>query len=105
MCSDLQTCEHWTLTRRHDFSQNARDCTKHSYFTITESPQLIVPGAMDLDPSTFPNPTSTTACVRALVQNGALAQGTTKHLLENTPKLAWFFCQQAHTEFDASIKH
>jgi hypothetical protein len=57
-----------------DFSQNAWDCTGCLSFTITVSSQFIIPGAMlDFDPSTFPNPTSATACVRALMQNGGLA--------------------------------
>ncbi len=89
-----------------DFTLKAQDRARCLCFTITVSPQLIVPGAINFDPSTFSNPTLTTACVRALVQNGGLAQGIMKHLLNNTPKLSLFFCQQAHyTKFDASIKH
>jgi hypothetical protein len=75
------------------------------YASQSPSPQLIVPRAMDFDPSTFPNPAWTTACMRALMQNGGLAQGITMCLLDNTPKLALFFYQQAHAEFDASIGH
>jgi hypothetical protein len=90
----------------NNFSQNAQDRTMCLRFTVTASLQLIIPGAMDFDPSTFPNPTlQTTVCVRALMQNRGLVQVITKHLLNNTPKLAPFFHQQAHAEFDVSIKH
>ena len=88
-----------------DFSQNARDRTRYLRFTITVSPRAIVPGAMDFDPATFPSPTSTTACVRALMHNGTLAQGISKNLLDQTPKLVLFFYDHAHAEFDVSIKH
>jgi hypothetical protein len=88
-----------------DFTPNAWDRTPYLHFTVTVSPQLIIPGAMDFDPSTFLSPTSTTACVRALMQNGGLAQGATKYLLDNTPKLLLVFYRQANTEFDISIKH
>jgi hypothetical protein len=88
-----------------DFTPNARDCTRCLHFTITVSPWLIQPGVMDFDPLTFPNPTSEAVCVRTLMQNGGLAQGTSKCLLDNTPQLALFFHRQANTEFDASIKH
>jgi hypothetical protein len=73
-------------------------------FTLTVNPQAIIPGAMDFDPASFPNATLTTVCVRALMLNGTLAPGLTKHLLENTPKLVLLFYIQAHTEFDISIK-
>jgi hypothetical protein len=88
-----------------DFTPQARGRTRYLRFTITVSPRLILPGAMDFDPATFPNPTSTTVYVRALIQNGELADGLTKNLLDNTPKLAILFYTQAETEFDISIKY
>ena len=87
-----------------DYTQAARARTRYLRFTITVSPRLIVPGVMDFDPATFPNPTSNTVYVRALMQNGALAPGLSKHLLDNTPKLALLFYTQAQTDFDVSIK-
>jgi hypothetical protein len=39
------------------------------------------------------------------MQNGALAAGLSKHLLENAPKLALLFYGQAQAEFDVTIKH
>jgi hypothetical protein len=104
--ADMETLDtNLVVMPRGNFSQNTRDCTGCLRFTITVSPRLIVPGAMDFDPSTFPNPTSTTVCVRAPMHNGGLTQGTTKHLLDNPPKLVLFFYEQAKAEFDASIKH
>ena len=89
-----------------DYSQAAQARTCYLNFTITVSPHLIVPGVIDFDPATFPNPTSkmVVVYVRALMQNGALSAGLSKHLLDNTPKLAFFIYTQAHTEFDILIK-
>ena len=68
-----------------DYSQAARARTRYLCFTITVSPRMIIPGIMDFDRTTFPNPTSNTVYVRALMQNGALAAELSKHLLDNTP--------------------
>jgi hypothetical protein len=88
-----------------DFTQAARDRTRYLLFTITVSPRDMLPGVMDFDPATFPSPTSTTACVRALMQNNGLAQGTSKHLLDQTPRLVLYFYDHPNIEFDASIKY
>jgi hypothetical protein len=88
-----------------EFSQAARDRTRYIRFTLTVRPRLINPGVMDVDPATFPAPTSTTVYVRALMDHGSLAPGITKNLLDTTPKLLVFFYTQAHTEFDISIKY
>jgi hypothetical protein len=39
------------------------------------------------------------------MQNGALAAGLLKHLLENAPNLALLFYRQAQAEFNVTIKH
>ena len=88
-----------------DFTQAARDRTRYLRFTITVSPRAIPPGVMDFDPATFPSPTSSTVYVRALMQNNGLAQGISKHLLDQTPKLVLYFYDLAQTEFDVSIKY
>jgi hypothetical protein len=88
-----------------DFTPQARARTRYLRFTLTASPRLILPGVMDFDPATFPNATSSTVYVRALMQNGALAGGISKNLLDNTPKLVLLFYTQAQTEFDVSIKY
>jgi hypothetical protein len=48
-----------------DFPPIARERTRYLCFTLTVSPRLIKPGAMDVAPQTFPAPTSTTVYVRA----------------------------------------
>jgi hypothetical protein len=62
-----------------DFAPQTRLCVRHLRFTLTANHWAIIPGAMDFDPATFPNATSTTVCVRALMLNGNLAAGLTKH--------------------------
>ena len=88
-----------------DFTDHQRARTRYLRFTLTVSPRLIIPGDMDFDPDTFPTPTSNTVYVRALIQNGGLAPGISKNLLDQTPKLALLFYTQANVEFDISIKH
>ena len=61
-----------------DYTQATRARTRYLRFSITASPGQIVPGVMDFDPATFPNPTSNTVYVRALMQNGSLAPGLSR---------------------------
>jgi hypothetical protein len=87
-----------------NFTNHQRMQTRHLCFAVTVSPRLILPGAMNFDPSTFPTPTSNTVCVRALIQNGGLAPRISKNLLNITSKISISFYTQAGREFDASIK-
>ena len=77
-----------------DFTQQARVRAHHLRFTITASPRSIIPGTTDFDPAAFPSPASHAVCVRALIQNGALAAGTSKHLLDDAPLRSCFARRQ-----------
>jgi hypothetical protein len=80
-----------------DFTQPVRDRTRYLGFTITVSPRLIDPGEMEVDPQTFPAPTSTTVFVRALLENGTLVEAISKNLVDTTPTLVLLLYTQAHT--------
>jgi hypothetical protein len=87
-----------------DFPVATRQRTRFLKFTITVHPRNINPGAIDLDPQVFPLPTATTVYVRALLENGHLAPGLSKQLMEMTPKLVLAFYLNTGTEFDICIK-
>ena len=105
----LQTCFHTEMLDANLLviprAHNQRTRTRHLCFTITVSPRLIGPGAMDFDPSAFPTPTSDAVHVRALIHRGALAAGISKNLPDTTPQLSISLSTQAQTEFHVSIKH
>ena len=61
---------------------------------------------MDLDPATFPNPTSNTVYVRALNVERSVGCSTIKKFVGYNPKTCSFlFYRQAQTEFDVTIKY
>jgi hypothetical protein len=87
-----------------DYSPQARERTRFLCFTLTVHPRLITPGATNVDPQSFPLPTSVTVYVRALLDNGIITLAITKDLLEQHPKTLLMIYAQGQQAFDIAIK-
>jgi hypothetical protein len=87
-----------------DFPPAARYCTHFLHFTLTVHPRNINCGAINLVPQAFPLPSAPTVRIRALMQDGSLAPGLSKQILDTTPKHFLALYLQANTDFDICIK-